>query len=128
MEEPKGLLWLHLDTASRAQLLELCEPRFSTLFCDHVTLRFDTPLTPEYNAMIGQTHTAHATEVCWNEKIQAVRVDTHDLPDQYGVPHITISATEDTPPFLSVEMLKTTHQRKVIGGLAVTGVIQFIPL
>jgi hypothetical protein len=127
MEKQKGLLWLRLDEPSRTRLLSICSPRFKTIFCDHVTLRFGIVLTAEYQQLIGSQHTVHAYEHCWNDTIQAVRVITHGLPDQYGVPHVTISAAEGIEPFLSVEMLHGQHhQYEPLNSIPLTGTVEFV--
>ncbi|HYG83598.1 MAG TPA: hypothetical protein VD907_01850 [Verrucomicrobiae bacterium] len=128
MAETNGILWLKLDTHSKKVLLEACPQRYEQLFCDHVTLRYDVPRA-EVEGWIGTQTEVVAYEHCWNSNTQAVRVDSLELPNQYGVPHVTISTTAGTKPFTSVTMLQTGNcQRQPIDRLVLSGVIQFVSL
>jgi len=121
------MLWLHLNTASRTALLKACAPHFTTTFVDHVTLLFDVPLNQEMEKMIGQECMVFAYEHCWNDSIQAVRVKTDSLPNQYGVPHITISAADGIEPFFSVEMLRDDrYHSELLNNIPLTGSIRFV--
>ncbi|HEX6258889.1 MAG TPA: hypothetical protein VFZ48_05415 [Candidatus Saccharimonadales bacterium] len=125
MDTDKGILWLRLDEPSRARLLQACPPRHATTYCHHVTLRHGVT-AQEYEALFGRQCTVEVYEACWDGSVQAVRVNTHGLPDQYGVPHVTISAADGIAPFTSVAMLKDPahHHQKL--SLELSGVIEFV--
>jgi len=125
MEQSNGMLWFVLDDRSQANLRSSCPAQFPRAFGDHATLRFDVPLSAAYEKLVGKPHTIEVYEHCWNNRVQAVRVRTNGLPDQYGVPHVTVSAVGE--PFESVAMLKGSHHSEPLS-LTLNGTVKFIPL
>src|SRR5204862_207103 len=83
-------------------------PRFEKAWYHHVTLRYGVERY-EVQAIIGQKHQIEAYAAAFNDQAQAVRVETNGLPDEYGVPHVTISTAAAVKPFASVAMLKGSH-------------------
>lgn len=124
----KGVLWLKLDNASRRRLRELYPPKYPNEFYDHVTLAFGVPKN-SVEHLIGTTAQATVYAHAQNDKTEAVRVTTDNLPDTYGVPHVTLSTQSGIEPFESVAMLQGDHEESAISPpFVITGTIQFIPL
>eukprot|EP00750_Incisomonas_marina_P017637 INCI230.1.p1 GENE.INCI230.1~~INCI230.1.p1 ORF type:complete len:2272 (-),score=342.75 INCI230.1:39-6854(-) len=114
------LVALMLTEESRARLVDLVSPRFSRTIADHVTLSFrpcpdDVPsLLAEVRPMVGKLVHLTVRSEFWGggdnlPECQAVSVDVDDskLSDlvSSGMPHITISVSNDTPPAMSLDTL-----------------------
>lgn len=129
MENPpiRGILWLKLDAVSRERLLAAYPPKYEAIFCDHITLLFDVP-KEDVISLLGRKESAQVYAYARNQQIEAVRVRTN-LPDTYGVPHITLSAKAGVNPFESVAMLRKDHIEAALDTpLEVTGLLEFVPL
>jgi hypothetical protein len=123
-----GILWLKLDQDSKQLLEESYPPRYPRIFYDHVTLAFGVT-RGSVSHLIGQAATVQAYAHAHNAQIEAVRIEPNELPDTYGVPHITLSALEGTAPFQSVAMLKAEHEESAIDPpLTLNGFLEFMPL
>ncbi len=126
-QSPQGILWLKLDGASKGELQKAYPPRYPNIFYDHVTLIFGAH-QEAVNHMIGKNALAHVLVHAYNDRVEAVRVNTHGLPDMYGVPHITLSAQEGVEPFESVAMLQSEHHEEPVDPpVELDGTIEFIP-
>ncbi len=126
-QSPQGILWLKLDEASKGQLQEEYPPRYPNVFYDHVTLVFEAHQAA-VNYLIGKKAVAHVLAYARNDHVEAVRVDTHGLPDTYGVPHVTLSTEEGIEAFESVAMLQSEHHEESVDPpLELDGTIEFIP-
>jgi len=124
----RGILWLKLDTQSRARLSAAYPAKYHDTYYDHVTLLFGV-LRKDVEEYIGQEAQTSGYAYVDNGYIEALRVDSGDLPDTYGVPHITLSAESGTDPFESVAMLINDHSETPRDApLVITGTIQFISL
>jgi hypothetical protein len=125
MAKRPGILWFVLDEESAAQLRTLVPARFEKTWYHHITLRYGVERY-EVAAIIGQRHQIEAYAVAFNDQAQAVRVETNGLPDEYGVPHITLSTTAAVKPFASVAMLKGGHdESKIEPPIALNGTVEF---
>jgi hypothetical protein len=95
----KGILWLTIPSALKdfAQI----KPIYPNGNPHHITLVFGTE---EYifKNVIGKKVFVLAYENCWNDRIQAVRVNRH--------PHITVSYAPGVEPKESNIMLASEHQ------------------
>jgi len=108
MSERLGILWFVLDKTSAARLRTAVPARYQHEYYHHVTLRYGVP-HHAVQALIGQRHTITAYAVAHNDNAQACRVQTHGLPDTYGVPHVTVSTAPGIKPYASVAMLQAAH-------------------
>lgn len=120
-----GILWLVLDEASSERLRQAAPPMYPNRYYHHVTLLYGVARAAvlEY---IGRATTVEAYVVGHNTKAQAARVHTSGLPDKEGVPHVTLSTADGTPPYASVAMLKGEHQEApMVPPLELSGTIEF---
>ena len=123
----RGILWLKLDAASQEALKLAYPPRYLTIYYDHVTLLFDVA-REDVTEYVGKNEQVAAYAHSYNDHIEAVRVQS-DLPDSYGVPHITLSALPGVHPVESVVMLQNDHTEiPREKPLIITGTIEFVPL
>lgn len=121
-----GILWLKLSAESRDRLKAAYPPKYTVVYYDHVTL-FPDIERQKVTHYIGEQAEVQVYASAFNEHIHAVRVQS-TLPDTYGVPHITLSATAGTPPFASVAMLQADHtETQRDQPLTLTGTIEYIP-
>lgn len=123
--ERSGILWLVLDQSSSASLRAAVPSLYSNEFYHHVTLRYGVTAR-EVSEFIGKRVTIIATAVAYNDQAQAVRVTTGGLPDEYGVPHITLSTAKGVKPFASVAMLQGAHEEALLDpSLQLSGIVEF---
>ena len=122
-----GILSLQLSKESKQYLRDMYPAKYPDWYGDHVTLVYGAPKeATEYYA--GKLAIASIFAYASNDRIEAVRVSTHGLPDTYGTPHITLSAKEGVAPFESVAMLKSDHdERPLEAEVDLSGTIEFIP-
>lgn len=124
-DERKGILWFVLDESSARALRQAVPPRYKNTFYHHITLAYGVERTDVEQYIARQT-TVEAYAVAYNDQTQAVRVHTFNLPDTYGVPHITLSTTPGVKPFASVAMLQGEHEEASLASvLKLTGTIQY---
>ena len=105
---------IFLDDSVRNQILQLCPPRHSRVFADHITLVFK-PSFDEVMAMENWTDD-HGDEVEFivnysvsDEHCQVLRVTllAEGLPSKNDIPHITISCAEGTSPAYSNKLARS---------------------
>lgn len=124
-----GILWLVLDEQSQQALRKQCPPRFNNEFYHHLTLRYGVPLTPELQALIGKSYEIEGYTEAFNKSAHALRVLPSSLPDEYGVPHITLSTAAGIEPFASVAMLQAPHDEVALPAhITLHGIVAFAPL
>lgn len=120
----KTMMWLALDHASRESLRKAFPSKYTQEFYHHVTLKANLP-QEVVDKLAGTHHEVEAYAHAFNDDVEAVRVRTHNLPDTYGVPHITLSSRKGIEPFESVFMLKASHTETPISPpLKLSGVIE----
>lgn len=119
-----GILWFVLDEQSRERLRQAAPPLYQNEYYHHVTLQYGVG-REEVASFIGRSRTIKVYAIAYDEHSQACRVDTGDLPDTYGVPHITLSTAIGVKPFASVAMLRGEHSEHKIEYLEITGTIAF---
>jgi len=123
-----GILWLKLDIKSKEHLRRLYPPKYPNSFYDHVTLAYDIPRSL-YADLVGNHAAAKVQAYAVNEKVEAVRVQTTNLPDSYGAPHITLSTAAGIKPYESVTMLHDTHDEIAVPEpFELTGTVEFVAL
>ncbi len=122
-----GILWLKLDERSKQLLQQRFPASYVSKHYDHVTLAYDAARSTVENH-IDKPASVDVYAYAKNDKAEAVRVDTHGLPDTYGVPHITLSTIDGVEPFESVTMLKSEHDEIAIEPFVVSGTLEFILL
>ncbi len=128
MTERLGILWFVLDEPSAKRLRQIASPKYSNEFYHHVTLQYGVE-EQTVAQWIGQKTAVEAYAVASNTEAQACRVRTQDLPDMYGVPHITLSTAKGIEPYASVAMLQGDHNEVLLEvPTALTGTIAFEPL
>ncbi len=120
-----GILWFVLDEASVAKLRQIAPPLYANEFYHHVTLRYGVS-KGEVAQYIGKEWRIKVTAIAHNSEVQACRVQTDGLPDEYGVPHITLSTAPGIKPFASVAMLQGAHdERRLEQPVELSGRVQF---
>lgn len=125
--EERGILWLKLSQASQEKLKSVYPPKYQDSYYHHVTLLFDVA-KKDVLQYIGKQKQVEVYAHGYNNRIEAVRVHSQ-LPDTYGVPHITLSAQSGTDPFESVAMLHGDHTEIPRSTpFSVSGTIEFVPL
>lgn len=95
-----------LNKESVDKLKEEISPKYPEVFYHHMTLVYN-PSEEEYEKyedMLGETVEFKVVKHCFDDKCQAVLVDTDLSMNEY--PHITLSCTEDTKPTYSNQMLE----------------------
>lgn len=111
MKGIQGILWLSL----KDQILPV-DNIYQPATHLHVTLQFGVN-REEFEHLIGQDVQVLAVANCWNDKIQALRVN---LPDKFSQicgnlhPHMTISHGQDVRPVESNNMLNSEHNEQLI--------------
>jgi hypothetical protein len=104
----KGILWLTVPSALKdfAQI----KPIYPNGNPHHITLVFGTE-EHIFKNVIGKRVFVLAYENCWNDRIQAVRVQLpNDIPCVNRHPHITVSYAPGVEPKESNIMLASEHQ------------------
>lgn len=123
-----GILWLVLSPAARQRLQDAHPPLYENDFYHHVTLAFDVP-RQSVEQFIGRPAVVQAYAHVADANVQAVRVATDpqdNLPDTYGVPHITLSTAAGIEPFAAVAMIKGDHTAAPIDPpLQIDGTVEF---
>jgi len=103
----QGILWAiiqNIDSVSKVL------PRFEVVQCHHITLQYGVELKA-WSYLVGYEFEAIATEECWNDQIQALRVPLPPtIPCINSHPHITISHRADVEPQQANDMLASSHQ------------------
>lgn len=94
-----------LDKESSEKLKQLFPPKHPNTYYHHITMahRPDDEVFQKYEKYIGQNLTFKVTKHCFDEKGQAVIVDT-DL-SEYKHPHVTLSCAKGIIPVYSHELL-----------------------
>jgi hypothetical protein len=124
MSGQKGILWFVLDEESSEKLRQAVPPRYPNSYYHHVTLQHDVERSA-VESWIGRRAAVTAYATAYSDAAQAVRVRT-DLPDMYGVPHVTVSTAEGIKPFASVAMLQGEHEESPLDPpFSLTGTIEF---
>ncbi|EDK72757.1 metal dependent phosphohydrolase [candidate division TM7 genomosp. GTL1] len=128
-EDKEGILWLKLNPSSKQKLKDTFPPLYTNQFYDHATLKghHAHATRSEVAELIGQPANIEVYAYAKNDKVEAVRIHAHGLPDTYGVPHITLSTKQGIQPFESVAMLKADHDEKPVKPLELEGIIEFHP-
>jgi choline dehydrogenase-like flavoprotein len=125
-ENEIGTLRLVLDEASREALRAKAPPLFAgNEFYHHQTLRFGVPKA-EVADWIGRTVSTTVYAVAWNKEVQAARVQASELPDENGVPHVTLTTAQGVKPYASVAMLEGDHHEQPLD-MTLTGTLVFKP-
>lgn len=128
MNERRGILWFVLDETSAAALRRAVAPLYPNEYCHHVTLRYGVA-REEVEQFIGKKWEVVAHAVAWNDKAQACPVETNGLPDEYGVPHVTVSTAKGVKPFASVAMLQGEHKEESLDPtIVLAGTVEFVYL
>ena len=102
----KNIIWLILDKESQQKLLEIVRPKFSKIYCNHITLDWDTNI--EYwKQFEGKRYEIEVSKFANDESMQAIPVNLENIEVKSinKVPHITISGEPHTHPFHSNTML-----------------------
>lgn len=122
-----GILSLQLSIESTELLQRLYPAKYQDIYCDHVTLVYGAP-EEAVKYYTGKAAIASIFAYAHNQRVEAVRVATHGLPDTYGTPHITLSTQEGVDPFESVAMLKSEHDEQPLETeIDLEGTVEFIP-
>lgn len=125
MSDRPGILWFVLDEASSARLRQIAPPLYPNEFYHHVTLRYGVE-KDEVAHYIDKERRVTAVAIAHNSDVQACRVQTDGLPDEYGVPHITLSTAQGIKPFASVAMLQGAHDElRLEQPVELSGRVQF---
>lgn len=125
--EQRGILWLRLSPTAQKKLKNAYPPAYPDNYYHHVTLLFDVA-KQDVLQYIGRQEQVEVYAHASNNRIEAVRVRSQ-LPDTYGVPHITLSAQSGVDPFESVAMLRGDHTETPCDPpFAILGTIEFVPL
>ncbi len=124
-ENRLGILWFVLDAPSSERLRKAVPALYPKHYYHHVTLLYGIG-RETVASLIGQTHDIEAYAVAHNNQAQAVRVRAQDLPDTYGVPHVTLSTAQGVPPYESVAMLEGEHTEAPLNPpIVLSGTVQF---
>lgn len=96
-----------LTEQSKKQLLTFMESKatlLTNIFADHVTLVFKPYPEDQLKYTFGEKVKLKVIGYCFDEKSQAVVVDTDQLCKN-SVPHITVSTNTGIKPFYSNQLL-----------------------
>lgn len=123
----EGIVWLKLNDESINKLKAMYPPLYPNEYYHHVTLVFGTQRSL-FEEIIGRDASVVVHAYARDQNAEAVRVHTNELPDTYGVPHITLSTQRGVKPFASVLMLQGDHHEEQVDQFELSGKVEFIPL
>lgn len=108
----RGILWLSLPPFSDQLVGVRLAEGFEAACHLHVTLQFGIDYSSVDPEILGATVEATAIELCYNDRIQALRVA---LPESFAPmcqnanPHMTLGHLPGVKPFESNAMLSSEH-------------------
>lgn len=119
----QGILWaVILDPTVLAEVAS----RYPVEQRHHITLQYGVE-EAKWAEWIGQEFIAVAVEECWNDHIQALRIELPPhIPCNNLHPHITLSHQPDIEPKAANEMLDSSHQSQLLW-IPIPVRIEFIP-
>jgi len=109
----RGILWLSVPE----QEFPVCPIFVNAARHLHVTLQFGIYENEIPAGILGHTFSVRATSICYNTRIQALRVELPtELQDvcQNENPHMTISMVSGVRPVESNEMLQGSHNSEPV--------------
>lgn len=125
MKYQKSYIAFVLDEASVGILKKEIPPLYKKIFYHHMTMAFKPSehIYDKYKEYIGKTFELNVSGYCFDEKCQAVFVDTHLSENDF--PHITLSCDENTNPVYSNILMKNKTNYQPFS-LKISGKVQII--
>jgi hypothetical protein len=123
----KNIIWLTLDNESKQKLLETVQPKFSKIYCDHITLDWDTNLE-DWKQFEGKTYNLETNRIANDKFIQAIPVNLESIEvmSVNKVLYIIVSGEPQTHPFYSNAMLHLAESYTEFSTIKINATVQIL--